>query len=124
MEEFLETEVMWSETIYSDSIDPTETISDEDDVRSRDSYHGNGSTPSSPITIPSSLCCHHSRERDDWCNEEEITELVPPHVILSQRNDENMSFSLQSGRGRTRLKGRDLCYIRKTVWRMTGFVDG
>ncbi|KAJ3678929.1 hypothetical protein LUZ61_021093 [Rhynchospora tenuis] len=123
MEEFLESEIMWPETLYSDSLNFKETLSDEGGVYIRGQHHGNGSTPSSPITIPSSLSHNLSCERSEWCNEEERTELVPPHVILSRRNDKKLSFSLHSGRGRT-LKGRDLWYIRNTVWKMTGFVDG
>ncbi|KAK5831276.1 uncharacterized protein LOC108452469 [Gossypium arboreum] len=49
-------------------------------------------------------------------------ELVPPHVILESRVAGKMAFSVCSGNGRT-LKGRDLCQVRNSVLRMTGFLE-
>ncbi|KAJ3678928.1 hypothetical protein LUZ61_021092 [Rhynchospora tenuis] len=124
MEEFIEAEVLWPETLSSDSIFSEQTISNCIDGRTRDSQHGSGSSPSSPVTIPGSSDLPLSPESRKWPYEEECNELVPPHVMLSRRSsDEKVAFSLRTGQGRT-LRGRELWHIRNAVWKMTGFLDG
>ncbi|XP_078151445.1 protein S40-1-like [Carex rostrata] len=126
MEEFLEAEVLWPEKISKKSSFSEETISNFADRRSRDVQHNSEIPPSSPITIPCSPSSHHhfSRESTKWGYEEECTELVPPHVMVSRKsNGGEIAISLRSGQGRT-LRGRELRHIRNAVWRMTGFVDG
>jgi Senescence regulator len=124
MEEFLESEVLWPES-SSDSAFSEEIKSNRTNRRRQGSRHGNGSTPSSPITIPYSLDLRNSHETRKRRNEEEYPELVvPPHVMMSQKsNGGKTEFSVRSGQGRT-LRGRELWHVRNTVWRMTGFVDG
>ncbi|TYJ34328.1 hypothetical protein E1A91_A05G161600v1 [Gossypium mustelinum] len=66
-------------------------------------------------------CCtvfYYGGEADEL----EGGELVPPHVILESRVAGKMAFSVCSGNGRT-LKGRDLCQVRNSVLRMTGFLE-
>lgn len=48
--------------------------------------------------------------------------ITPPHVILGRRVNGKMAFSVCTGNGRT-LKGRDLCQVRNSVLRMTGFYE-
>lgn len=126
MEEFLEAEVLWPETISSNSsFSDQETISNFADQRSQDMQCNIESPPSSPIAIPCSSSGYHlSRESMKGRYEEECTELVPPHVMVSRKsNGGEIAISLRSGQGRT-LRGRELWHIRNAVWRMTGFVDG
>jgi Senescence regulator len=124
MEEFLESEVLWPETCSESTFSEEMKSNSTNRHHRQGSRHGNGSIPSSPITIPCSSDLHNSHESRKWRNEEECPEsLVPPHVMMSRKsNGGKMEFSLRSGQGRT-LRGRELWHIRNTVWRMTGFVD-
>ncbi|KAJ1689533.1 hypothetical protein LUZ63_013688 [Rhynchospora breviuscula] len=124
MEEFLEAEVLWPETLSSDSNYSEKTILHCADRQNQDSQHENGSIASAPVTIPGGSCLHLSRERRKWWYDEECAELVPPHVMVSRRsNDGKAAVSLRTGQGRT-LRGRELWHIRNAVWKMTGFLDG
>ncbi|MFQ6639244.1 hypothetical protein Gotur_015354 [Gossypium turneri] len=82
-------------------------------------------------TADCSLPVNVSRRRRHCCtvfdyggeaDELEGGELVPPHVILERRVAGKMAFSVCSGNGRT-LKGRDLCQVRNSILRMTGFLE-
>ncbi|KAJ4730707.1 hypothetical protein LUZ62_038786 [Rhynchospora pubera] len=124
MEEFLEAEVLWPETLSSDSNFSEKTISNYADRQNQDSQNENGSIASSPVTIPGGSSLHLSCERRKWWYDEECAELVPPHVMVSRRsNDGKVAVSLRTGQGRT-LRGRELWHIRNAVWKMTGFLDG
>ncbi|KAJ4730708.1 hypothetical protein LUZ62_019392 [Rhynchospora pubera] len=124
MEEFLEAEVLWPETVSSGSMFSDETMMNINDRRTRDSQNRTGSSPSSPVNIPGSSGPHLSFESRKGRYEEECDKLVPPHVMVSRRcNVDKVAFSLRSGQGRT-LRGRELWHIRNAVWKMTGFLDG
>ncbi|WOK99307.1 hypothetical protein Cni_G08019 [Canna indica] len=53
---------------------------------------------------------------------------IPPHVIVARRGGDRTSTGLSpvcdgcGGDGR-RLKGRELCYVRNVILRMTGFIE-
>lgn len=52
--------------------------------------------------------------------DDEMEEMVPPHVIVARSH--MTSFSVLEGAGRT-LKGRDLRRVRNAVLQKTGFLD-
>ncbi|GAB2224778.1 hypothetical protein Droror1_Dr00005551 [Drosera rotundifolia] len=57
----------------------------------------------------------------DQVEEGEGGEMVPPHVIISRRFDSRIARSFyENGRS---LKGRNLCRVRDSVLRMTGFIE-
>jgi Senescence regulator len=56
----------------------------------------------------------------DRIGEDEMEEIVPPHVIVARSH--MTSFSVLEGAGRT-LKGRDLRSVRNAVLQKTGFLD-
>ncbi|CAH8320254.1 unnamed protein product [Eruca vesicaria subsp. sativa] len=66
---------------------------------------------SSPVRIPSFRCTEAEEDEDG-------SEMIPPHVIIGKRRVEaKMAFSFCT------LKGRDLSRHRNSVLRMTGFLE-
>lgn len=61
-------------------------------------------------------------DTDEFEEEYEDGEIIPPHVIVGRRIAGKMAFSLCTGNGRT-LKGRDLSQVRNSILRMTGFLE-
>lgn len=60
---------------------------------------------------------------DDDDDEDSGNCVIPPHVIAARRvSGDKMAFSVCVGNGRT-LKGRDLCRVRNSVLKMTGFLE-
>lgn len=57
----------------------------------------------------------------DYDDEDEGTEMVPPHEIVA-RSYNTTSSSVIEGAGRT-LKGRDLTRVRNAVFQKTGFLE-
>jgi Senescence regulator len=49
-------------------------------------------------------------------------DMVPPHILISQKHTDNMVFSVCTGHGRT-LKGRDLSVMRDSIHRLTGYLE-
>ncbi|CAN7031691.1 hypothetical protein BRARA_H00983 [Brassica rapa] len=69
---------------------------------------------SSPVTIPSRTTFRWPEVEE----EEDESEMTPPHVIIGKRRVESqMAFSFST------LKGRDLSRHRISVLRMTGFLE-
>lgn len=63
----------------------------------------------------------YSWDSEDRRDDDEETEMVPPHVMVA-RSHASSAFSVLEGAGRT-LKGRDLRRVRNAVWQKTGFLD-
>ncbi|KAJ3695118.1 hypothetical protein LUZ60_000495 [Juncus effusus] len=119
MEEFHESEILWPDQQNHNSNSNSKSKSSHSNH-----MHFNSQNSSSPISIPMSSSFDSSRHNNEWCNEEDNPDKVPPHVVVSRRNNVGkMAFSLCSGQGRT-LKGRDLSHVRNSVLRMTGFLEG
>ncbi|OAY29074.1 uncharacterized protein LOC110601313 [Manihot esculenta] len=79
------------------------------------------STSSSlPVNIPSNV--FQLSDGDEFAEEFEGDELIPPHVIVGRRIEGKMAFSVCTGNGRT-LKGRDLSHVRNSILRLTGFLE-
>ncbi|KAK1268229.1 hypothetical protein QJS04_geneDACA008339 [Acorus gramineus] len=85
---------------------------------------------SQPIEIPRNN--KRPWKKLEFCNfhretsveeEEEDYHGLPPHLVVSRRRRmKSMAFSVCTGHGRT-LKGRDLCHVRNSILRMTGFIE-
>ncbi|KAK9920909.1 hypothetical protein M0R45_029447 [Rubus argutus] len=82
-----------------------------------------------PVNIPDwSKILKESRKQrdvsdedgDDYCNNGDEDERVPPHEYLARNR--GASFSVHEGVGRT-LKGRDLRRVRNAIWKQVGFED-
>jgi hypothetical protein len=73
-----------------------------------------------PVNIPDTI--FHRTDSDDFEEERDDGEVVPPHVIIGRRIVGKMAFSVCTGNGRT-LKGRDLSKVRNSILRMTGFLE-
>ncbi|XP_072994905.1 protein S40-1-like [Typha latifolia] len=114
-EELYESDVIWAD----DQGRPMGAFVSSRSTKDKASYPA-----TMPLAIQNSARITRGRigERDE---EEEVVELVPPHVLVSRRRGigEEVAFSLCSGHGRT-LKGRDLRHVRDSVLRMTGFFEG
>ncbi|KAL5220585.1 hypothetical protein ABZP36_025298 [Zizania latifolia] len=83
---------------------------------------------SRPVDIPRAAA-GAGRSAARWSGADQADDvsgtMVPPHVMVSRRRSEGepgaAAFSLRSGTGRAR---RDLSHLRKSVLRMTGFIEG
>ncbi|KAJ9128898.1 hypothetical protein P3X46_034365 [Hevea brasiliensis] len=75
-----------------------------------------------PVNIPCSNVLQFSEAGDDFEEEFDREELIPPHVIIGRRIQGKMAFSVCTGNGRT-LKGRDLSQVRNSILRLTGFLE-
>ncbi|XP_018450541.1 protein S40-1-like [Raphanus sativus] len=82
--------------------------------------------PSSPAAFSSSLPVNipgrKYSEDEEYSEEDGGWRMVPPHLIVGRRIERGMAFSVCTGHGRT-LKGRDLCRVRNSVLRLTGFLE-
>ncbi|KAC9404461.1 hypothetical protein R6Q59_017156 [Mikania micrantha] len=97
--------------------------SDPDESRRSKRKKVEETTKPKSVNIPVNFSWrHYMKPRSYEFEEEEGGELVPPHVMARRRLPEKMAFSVCSGIGRT-LKGRDLREMRKSVLRMTGFLE-
>lgn len=85
-----------------------------------------GLKKSKPVLIPAVRgCADRSSEQEFECRgyDDESMKVMPPHLIVARRMNDRMVFSVFTGNGRT-LKGRDLVFVRNSVLRMTGFLEG
>ncbi|CAK7350325.1 unnamed protein product [Dovyalis caffra] len=73
-----------------------------------------------PVNIPNNVL--QLSDNDDFEEEYEGEDRVPPHIIVGRRIAGKMAFSVCTGNGRT-LKGRDLSEVRNSILRMTGFLE-
>ncbi|KAJ4768450.1 hypothetical protein LUZ62_033757 [Rhynchospora pubera] len=138
MEEFFEEDILWphheSQEENSTEVDPHPAITL--------SEH----TISPPILIPSKVTVSQSwtagfnyngtglnmQDYDDNDDGDDYDgthgnlgkgmRIVPPHLLIHQRNTDKMVFSVCEGNGRT-LKGRDLTVNRDSILRLTGFLE-
>ncbi|GAB4831519.1 hypothetical protein Ancab_005537 [Ancistrocladus abbreviatus] len=80
-------------------------------------------TNSVPVNIPENVFREISSEFEDFHElEDDDGEMVPPHVIVARRTARKIACSVYSPSGRT-LKGRNLCEVRNSILRMTGFLE-
>lgn len=144
MEEFNEEDILWLEEDEEEDNIPLrkkEEDNNESDTQSSvvpSTQHGK----SAPILIPSNtrdIVSHtwtaginynrtriniHNDDDDDDGDGDDYDSIVPPHILLQQRNDgkNKMVSSVCFGHGRT-LKGRDLLVTRDSILRRTGFLE-
>ncbi|KAK1301832.1 hypothetical protein QJS10_CPB12g00896 [Acorus calamus] len=131
MEEFQESDMFWSNDNRPISSSTRSWPSPQ-----RNNANTLKTKESQPIEIPRNNkrprkkleFCNSHRETSEAEEEEEEEEEdylgVPPHVIVSRRmkSGGRMAFPVCAGHGRT-LKGRDLCHVRNSILRMTGFIE-
>ncbi|RRT69278.1 hypothetical protein BHE74_00001166 [Ensete ventricosum] len=98
MDEFDEADVLW----------PDDARGADEIAEQRHGRRAARQKASSPVEIPSRPRAAHRTIRD-----------VPPHIIVARRKT---AFSVCVGNGRT-LKGRELCHVRNSILRMTGFLE-
>ncbi|KAK1301486.1 hypothetical protein QJS10_CPB12g00949 [Acorus calamus] len=129
MEEFQESDMFWSDDHFNRPI-ASSTRSWPSPQRKNNS-NTLKTKESEPIEIPRNNkrpwkkleFCNSHRETSVEEEEEEGYYGVPPHVVVSRRRRmKSMAFSVCTGHGRT-LKGRDLCHVRNSILRMTGFIE-
>ncbi|XP_047956795.1 uncharacterized protein LOC125202445 [Salvia hispanica] len=75
-----------------------------------------------PVNVPdwSKILGGEWKPRDEYEEEEEENERMPPHEYLARVR--GASLSVHEGEGRT-LKGRDLSRVRNAIWKKIGFED-
>ena len=75
-----------------------------------------------PVNVPdwSKILGGEWKLRDEYEEEEEENERMPPHEYLARVR--GASLSVHEGEGRT-LKGRDLSRVRNAIWKKIGFED-
>ncbi|XP_019168889.1 PREDICTED: uncharacterized protein LOC109164797 [Ipomoea nil] len=132
-EEFLESEIVFPESVNDNGYAVDEDRSFSGDSRESRSKKQRRRTMmkttaaterreanSLPVNIPESWFRCVDVEPDFFGEDDEM---VPPHVITDRRIARKMmSFSVCTGYGRT-LKGRDLSEVRNSILRMTGFLE-
>ncbi|GAB4827108.1 hypothetical protein Ancab_033995 [Ancistrocladus abbreviatus] len=80
-------------------------------------------TSSVPVNIPENVFLEDSPECEDFDElEDGDGDMIPPHVIVARRIAGKIACSVYSANGRT-LKGRNLCQVRNSILRMTGFLE-
>ncbi|XP_009389829.2 protein S40-1-like [Musa acuminata AAA Group] len=119
MEEFDEADVLW----------PDDARGADELAEQQHSRRGSRQKASSPVEIPSRPRAAHRTIRDggddaksssgDGDDDGSGDHRVPPHIIVARRKT---TFSVCVGDGRT-LKGRELCHVRNSILRMTGFLE-
>ncbi|URD86648.1 DUF584 domain containing protein [Musa troglodytarum] len=119
MEEFEEADVLW----------PDDARGADELSEQRYARRGARQKASSPVEIPSRPRAAHRTIGDgrddansssgDGDDDGSGDHRVPPHIIVARRKT---TFSVCVGDGRT-LKGRELCHVRNSILRMTGFLE-
>ncbi|KAJ8465435.1 hypothetical protein OPV22_027987 [Ensete ventricosum] len=119
MDEFDEADVLW----------PDDARGADEIAEQRHGRRAARQKASSPVEIPSRPRAAHRTIRDGSDNDDCSSgdggddgsgdHRVPPHIIVARRKT---AFSVCVGNGRT-LKGRELCHVRNSILRMTGFLE-
>ncbi|URD86649.1 DUF584 domain containing protein [Musa troglodytarum] len=109
MEEFEEADVLW----------PDDARGADELSEQRYARRGARQKASSPVEIPSRPRAAHRTIGDGRDDANSSSGDVPPHIIVARRKT---TFSVCVGDGRT-LKGRELCHVRNSILRMTGFLE-
>ncbi|KAK9714478.1 hypothetical protein RND81_06G097200 [Saponaria officinalis] len=143
-DEFQESDFIFSDYSSDQSVDSN----DEDDInQNRQHYYNpssNGSrmtmlkkkksipmaqtriNSSAPINIPIenksfrydvNVECSEPLDEDYFVDNEDQCMRLPPHVIIERRVNEEMARSFSP------LKGRNMCEVRNSILRMTGFLE-
>ncbi|KAK1324389.1 hypothetical protein QJS10_CPA01g01996 [Acorus calamus] len=127
MEEFQESDMFWS----NDNRPITSSTKSWPSPQRNNNSNIQKTKESQPIEIPrinkrpwkKIEFCSSYRETSEEEEEEEDYYGLPPHEVVSRRMMvKSMAFSVCTGHGRT-LKGYDLCHVRNSILRMTGFIE-
>ncbi|RZC43808.1 hypothetical protein C5167_036754 [Papaver somniferum] len=148
-EDFIESEVLWPDDTQKENENENENkvkgVKKKNKVSplpsSDDDYYwrlekipmkkNKTTTASMPLDIIPVKVTGDSRIQDDIYKTKDDDdgkrgeEMVPPHLMMIRKRNylnNQMAFSVCYGNGRT-LKGRDLCRVRNSVLRMTGFLE-
>ncbi|XP_072966724.1 protein S40-1-like [Typha angustifolia] len=139
MEEFEEADIMWPDHHHHHDDDDAGggggSSDDCTDIEVQILGRSKAAAAAVPVVVPAKDRVSHSwtlglNFNDIYVDREDggggsNEEIVPPHILISRRfNDRHkkMAFSVCIGKGRT-LKGRDLCHVRNSILRMTGFLE-
>ncbi|KAJ4981291.1 hypothetical protein NE237_032128 [Protea cynaroides] len=144
-EEFQESDVFWSEQLHQrenrlynsffqdENIDPAQWVINRSFIASASQWNSHqlikkkskqkNSSHSLPVNIPyNNLLLHYSNSNKNDDDLKEDAEMVPPHLIVADRNARHVAFSVCKGNGRS-LRGRELRRVRNSILRMTGFLE-
>ncbi|KAK1368859.1 hypothetical protein POM88_034951 [Heracleum sosnowskyi] len=128
-QEFQESDIIFDENAGEDHYDQRAKDMDhwQQHVNSKKLKRNKKKKNSRPVNIPENASA--PAKNSSWYyndvelfDEDDDVSVTPPHVILGQRMNGKMAFSVNTGSGRT-LKGRELSYVRNSVLRMTGFLE-
>ncbi|XP_072994906.1 uncharacterized protein [Typha latifolia] len=140
MEEFEEADIMWPDHHHDDDAGGDGGGGSSDDCTDIEvQILGRSKAAAAvPVVVPTKDRVSHSwtlgfNFNDIYVDREDgggggggsNEEIVPPHILISRRfnnRHKKMAFSVCIGKGRT-LKGRDLCHVRNSILRMTGFLE-
>ncbi|ONK80215.1 uncharacterized protein A4U43_C01F15200 [Asparagus officinalis] len=134
MEEFEEAEIMWPDQIADDDFGWSRGADEDFSTEKSDDRHC-PSTVKESLTVPINIIKRKASGRSDWklkfdcyagdsktsvdgnTSGDFIGDIIPPHVLVSER-----SAGMMVGEGRA-LKGRRLSDVRNSILRMTGFLE-
>uniref|UniRef100_A0A7C9DYZ2 Uncharacterized protein n=1 Tax=Opuntia streptacantha TaxID=393608 RepID=A0A7C9DYZ2_OPUST len=142
-EEFQESDVVFSDA-YSSSSHQTSSQSatinkiqrSKNKTKRQTTHRRNPGNSSPPMNIPETgtRCfdlINYTHDHDDLDGDEEVGciggERLPPHLIVARRisnlgREMACSFYVEDENGRI-LKGRNLCQVRNSILRLTGFIE-